>query len=324
MVFFVFPGHGQTLTRVPNVLFGGLTTLSLAWLLYTWHGKRSALFGTALFATSAWVLHVSRLASFDVLYLWVMSMLLLIQVVLPRYSRQVYVFYGSILMLGMLLYVPGMVWLILTSVYWQRKALLDGWQYFAQPWQHLLSVLAAALWSPLLLINLLRPGNFRAWLGLPAHFTGVMHLLKGFFAVFVHLFVRGPQYSQLWLGRAALLDVFTLTGCILGIYFYVQHRQAVRSRFLASFFLIGVLLVGLGGPVSLSLLVPLLYIFATTGITYLLRDWLRVFPINPLARSLGIGLVSLAVVLACAYNIRAYFVAWPHAEATQAIFRYHR
>jgi hypothetical protein len=28
--------------------------------------------------------------------------------------------------------------------------------------------------------------------------------------------------------------------------------------------------------------------------------------------------------LSCLYNLRAYFVAWPHAATTQTTFRYHR
>ena len=52
----------------------------------------------------------------------------------------------------------------------------------------------------------------------------------------------------------------------------------------------GVVLVGLGGPVGLSILVPLLYVAVATGLAYLLHEWLKVFPNNPLARGFGIGL----------------------------------
>jgi hypothetical protein len=78
---------------------------------------------------------------------------------------------------------------------------------------------------------------------------------------------------------------------------------------------------GLGGAAYLSLVVPLLYIFAATGIAYLLHEWLRVFPLNPVARKLGIGLVVVAVAVSCSYNLRAYYVAWPHNAATQTAFR---
>ena len=151
-----------------------------------------------------------------------------------------------------------------------------------------------------------------------------MTLLKQFAAVPVHLFIRGPQYPELWLGKAPILDVFALVACILGIYFYLTHWKASRSRYLAVLALFGFVLVGLGGPVGLSILVPLLYMAVATGLAYLLRDWLKTFPNNPLARSLGIGLVVFAVTLSCLYNYRAYFIAWPHTAVTKATFRYHR
>jgi hypothetical protein len=72
------------------------------------------------------------------------------------------------------------------------------------------------------------------------------------------------------------------------------------------------------------LLIPLLYVFVATGIAYLLKEWLKVFPRNPVARNFGIGLLVIAIVTSVVYNVRAYYVAWPHAATTKAVFRYHR
>jgi hypothetical protein len=93
---------------------------------------------------------------------------------------------------------------------------------------------------------------------------------------------------------------------------------------LAAFFLFGFVLVGMGGPVGLSVLVPLAFVVAAAGIAYLLHEWLKVFPRNPLARGFGVALVTVAVLVSCVYNLRAYFVAWPAVDTTQTIFRYHR
>jgi hypothetical protein len=323
-VFVLFPGHGQTLTRLPNAFFGGLTIISFAWLVSLWHGTRTAVLASLLFATSAWVLHASRLASFDVLYLWAVPTLLLIYMQLQKHSKEPLVWYGSVLTGGLMLYIPGLIWLIALGAYLQKGLLLSAWQHFGRWWQRALYLLAGLVWLPLLIIDLLRPGNFTAWLGWPAHLAKPATLLKQFVGVPVHLFIRGPQYPDLWLARTPVLDIFTLAACIIGIYFYATHRQAARSRLLGLFFVVSLLLVGLGGPVALSLLIPLLYIGTATGIAYLLREWLQVFPNNPLARSLGLGLVILAVSFSCVYNLRAYFVAWPHNQITRVTFQYHR
>ncbi len=323
-IFFASPDHGQTLTRLPNALFGLLAIISFGGLIRMWHGRRTAVLATLMFATSAWLLHVSRLASFDVLYLWAMSSLVCSHTLLRKYYQKPSVWYGNIVIWGLLLYIPGLVWFVLADIVVQYRYIGKGWQHHDEWWQRLLTLLIAVVWLPLLVFDLTRHGQLVAWLGLPAHFAASGTLVKQFLAVPVHLFIRGPQYPESWLGRAPILDVFALVVCALGIFFYAVHWQASRSRYLALLALMGFILVGLGGPVPLSLLVPLLYMAVATGIAYLLRDWLKTFPNNPLARGLGIGLVTVAVVLSCMYNYRAYFIAWPHNSVTKTTFRYHR
>jgi hypothetical protein len=220
---------------------------------------------------------------------------------------------------GLLIYIPGMVWFVLLSLYWQRAAIQAGWKHFTRQWQRGLYALSGLVWLPLLLGRLSTLTSLKTWLGLPQHFdvSQIGHQLE---FIPVHLFIRGPIDSQRWLGHAPLLDIFSLTIVIAGIWFYVSHFRATRSRLLGSYWLLGVGLVALGGPVGLSVLVPLLYILAATGIAYLLHDWLRVFPKNPIARRLGIGLVAVAVLVSCSYNLRAYFVAWPHDRTTLTTF----
>lgn len=323
VVFYVFPVHGQTLTRLPNIIFGALAVLSFVWLIRFWHGSRTALFAGLLFATGAWTLHVSRLASFDILYLWGMTALLLNHVLLHRYRDNVVAWYGSLVIWGLMLYIPGFVWLVLVEIYLQRSVLAEAWANFSSWWQRLLYLLVGAVWLPLLALDLIRPGELIKWLGAPAHFATPVHLLKQLAGVPVHLFVRGPEYPQVWLGRAPVMDIFTLAVCAVGIYFYLTHLKAARSRLLGAMAVVGVLLVALGGPVGLSLLIPLLYVGAAAGIAYLLREWLQVFPNNPLARGLGIGVVALLVILSAGYNLKSYFIVWPHNQATRQTFRYH-
>ena len=320
--YFIVPGHGQTLTRLPNVLFGVMTVASFGFLIWLWHGTRIAILTTLLFATSAWVLHVSRLASFDVLYLWASPMLLITQVMIYRYSDNALVWYGCMITWGLLLYVPGLFWVILAMALLQVSTLREAWRE-ASPRRQVISMWLAAFWLPLLLVDMFRSGHFVQWLGLPSTWSSPAIVAKHFIGVFVHLFIRGPQYPDIWLGRTPILDAFTLLVSCLGIYFYARHWKAWRSRTIGTMFGIGVVLVGLAGPVGISFLVPLVYVTAAAGIAYLLHEWLKVFPLNPFARGVGIGFIALLVVVSCVYNLRSYFVAWPHNDATKAVFRNH-
>ncbi len=323
-LFSAFPDYGQALGRLPNAILGVLAVVSFACLIRLWYGLRIALMASAMFATSAWTLHVSRLASFDAVYLWSMPTLLLGHFVLRKYYKRPLAWIGSLAAWALLLYVPGMVWFVLVDVVWQRRYIAGGWRHAAGWWARLIYTLVALVWLPLLVIDLQRPGRLLSWLGLPQHLGSVLDIARNVIDVPYHLFIRASYGPQLWLGHAPVLDIFALAMCALGVYFYVTHWRSARSRFLGIVSLMGLVLIGLAGPVTSSLLIPLLYVAIATGMAYLLNQWLKTFPNNPLARGVGLGLLVAAVLLSCAYNYRAYFIAWPHASATRAVFQYRR
>lgn len=258
------------------------------------------------------------------MYLIAIPVLLLISLGLHKRSTNAFIFYGSMILWGVLLYIPGMVWFILLNCLWLRKHIISGWKFYHVWWQRCLYCLAGVIWLPLLGIYLRHVHNLVTWLGFPEHLKVNSQFAKRFIAVPLHITVRGPEYPWLWLGKAPLLDVFTLVAAIIGIYFYATHYQANRSRLLASYFVIGWLLITLNGPVSLSLLVPIVYLCVATGVAYLIREWLHVFPTNPIARGIGIGLIVIAVGLSSIYNMRAYFIAWAHDPTTKTTFTIRR
>jgi hypothetical protein len=324
IVFKLFKNQSPLETRLPNAFFGFLTICIFYSLIRLWHGKRTAFLAGILFATSAWILHVSRIASYDVMYLIAIPSLLLINRILYRYTKSQLAWYISLLWLILLLYVPGLIWLISPSIYFISNQLGDGWKNFSKLWQRAFSVALVLLPLVLLIIDLTRRGQLVQWLGLPSHLESIKTILKQFLAVPLHLLIRGPQYPALWLGRAMILDIFTLAMFFLGIYFYARHISAPRSQMLVSFLFVGWILIALGGPVTLSLLIPLLYIVAAMGISYFMHEWFKVFPLNPLVRGLGVSALSLMVIFACIYNMQSYFVAWPNNSATKATFVYRR
>ncbi len=325
VLFYLVSDHGQLVTRLANTLFGLLSVVTFATLVRSFHGTRTTSLAVALFATSSWVLHVSRLASYDVLYLWAVLLLLLGYTLRQRYPQSALVFYGSMLSYSVLLFIPGLVWLVLLMIALSWRDIQDGWAEYHSWWQRLVYTGLGLLWLPLLLPTLIRSSaDWRLWLGLPAILPTAALFGKQLLAVPAHLLIRGPAYPELWLGRLPIFDIVTLAFIITGSFFYLRHWRARRARQFALVLLIGMVLVGLGGPVGLSVLVPVVFLIAAAGLNSLLKSWLRVFPYNPIARSLGIGLLTIAVAFSCMYNLRAYFVAWPHNATTQAVFHYRR
>lgn len=124
-VVFVIFGHASALTlRLPNVLFGVIAVAAFTGLIYNWHGKRTTLLAGLLFATSAWVLHVSRIATYDVMYLTVIPVLIYLHVKLQDADSSSKWLLVAALTWSTLALLPGIIWLVLLEVIRLSKNLL--------------------------------------------------------------------------------------------------------------------------------------------------------------------------------------------------------
>ncbi|MET0779263.1 MAG: glycosyltransferase family 39 protein [Candidatus Saccharimonadales bacterium] len=317
LLSYLFDNH-LLITRVVSAVVG-LATLALFYILVRyWHGERTALVGTLLFGFSAWFLHTARLGVPDVLLFGILA--LVACYLWLRNTGSGLALLGCFILAGALLYVPGMVWFIALGALLQWKS-VD--RYFKK---NLWAVTAGGL---LLIIALVplgmaiynHPEVAKVYAGLPA--TGwpmPFEVLKNIALVPVHIFWQGQVQPEHWLSKLAVLDYFTTAMFFLGGYLYIRNVRLRRFWLMVAILSAGTVLVSLGGAVSLTILVPFLYIIAAAGIGFLIDNWITVFPRNVIAQSVGYGLVSLAVVATCTYSVRHYFVAWPQAQATKAVF----
>lgn len=322
-LFGLAPIHTVFWFRLPNVLLGAATLVTTTFIIRRWYGLRMAIFGFIMLVCSAWFLHAARLASFDILYLWAIPTLLASHLLLYDYADSKRVFFLWLFAQIALLYVPGMIWFVLLNLWWQREELGEAWRSLDDWLTRLgLLVFGVVLCVPLILCFLFSPSlqTGLLFLGLPQTMPAVLDLGKRAANSLLYIGVRAHGSPDSWLNSLPVLDAFLTVMLLAGLYFYGQHWRAARTRLIASFTVLGLLLFIAGGAVSYSIIVPVLYLLAAAGIAYLLHRWLKVFPRNPLARGTGILLISVAVALSCWYGIRQYFIAWPHHPATSAAF----
>jgi hypothetical protein len=324
LILTLVPHHGNTITRAASPIFGVLALVAFAYILRRWYGVRSAIYGSVIFGLCSWFLHISRYASVDVLYLWALPTLLAILIAWERHHTRKLLLFLLVAGLSLLLYVPGMAWLVLAGLLLQPHLLVHSWRSAEKAlWRLLLIIAPLILLMPLIIAFIRQPWLIQTWLGLPHHFGSPQSMLRGLIHSVSFFVYRGPATPELWLARAPILNFFATVLAVLGVLFYAKHYQAPRTRLLFVSFIIGAVLFALGGPVSISLLVPLVYLFVAAGFGYLLHEWLTVFPRNPLARGIGFSLLGLAVALSCVYELKAYYVVWPHNQATKTAFHKH-
>lgn len=300
--------------------FAAISIVLFFFILKRWHTHRIALLGTALFASSSWFLHSARLATPDILFAFGSLALISYGIWLLRITYTGRVIPFGLILAAFLLYIPGMVWLLVPAAIWWWKPI---WKKFKQTplLPKLLGlVVGLGLTSPLAWAIYRQPSLLKAVLGLPETFPHLATVLHNLAIIPTQLVFHGPSNPTLWLGRLPLLDAFTLVMILLGSYAYFFQFTLDRTRLLLGAMALSISLIALHGPVNLLLLAPCLFIVATAGLALMLQQWFTVFPRNPIARTLGLSLLVLAVALTCVYNLDSYFVAWSQAPATKQAF----
>jgi len=313
------PYHGYTVSRLPSVLLGILLLILFVYVVRMWYGPRTAWFGAFLLVASPWYLHIARSATNDILYPLALLALLVYTIEVQEPHKR-WFFLLTPVLFSLIIYIPGMVWLLLLSVLWYRgdfKAMWESASYALRTqwlllWPVCLSLLGYALWH--------KPKLALDFAGLPQAVPHPLIALQHFGALWVHIFARGPQNPTVGLGNLPLLNVFATAMFVVGAYFYIVHWRSNRSKLLLAITTVSTLLIAVGNKVQPSILLPIIYAIVAGGLGYLIHDWFKTFPRNPFARALGYILVTAVLVFSTIYNLRQYFVAWPHAEATKTTF----
>ncbi len=305
--------------RAAATVYGLLTLTTFYWLVRHWHGERAAILGTVIFGCSAWFLHTSRLGSPEVL-LFLLLALAAASVWLKRTGSRL-VLLGGYALAAALLYIPGMVWLLLIGAIWHGKTIIrlfkERLTFMSMGLLGLLALITPLVWT-----IYKTPEAAKVIAGLPADgWPKALEVLKGIAEVPYNLLARGPADAELWLGRLPVLDAFSVVMLLLGIYLYIKHWRLLRSKMVLAALVVGTVIIGLGGAVNISFLIPFLYVLVAAGIGYMLDHWETVFPRNTIAQGVGVALISIAVITASWYGLRHYYVAWPNTNETEEVFR---
>lgn len=305
--------------RITAVLFGLLTLICFFGIVNFWFGSTSAVVSTVIFATSSWFLHTARLGTPDVL-LFVVVALIGCALWLKHTLKRNAVMIVCALALGIALYIPGAIWFILAGILWQRFTIKHEFKRTKKLTKVVAAILLILLLIPLAWAIAHKLSIVWAVLGLPSHWPAPIQIFRNLYHIPLDLFFRTSFDPVHWLGQLPILDIFADVMFILGLYSFWKHRSLERSTQLFGSILLGIILISLGGPVNITLIIPLIYIIIGVGVLFMWDQWSKIFPYNPVARSVGLALMAIAIFVSCNYQIQRYFTAWPADPTTQAVF----
>ncbi|HSX05037.1 MAG TPA: hypothetical protein VLF69_01030 [Candidatus Saccharimonadales bacterium] len=311
--------HHLYVTRAVAAFFGVIAVIAFFYIARAWYGLRIGLFSTLLFATSAGLLHSARLGTPAILQ---MGLLALVGVLLWQRHRPRLHSYLTILVFGLALYIPGMVWAELLVIGLMHRAILRHWQH-ATPLHRLLgAVLAVASVAPLFVAIALHTHLLLPALGLSGDLHSFRHMASNLLTAVLSIGVHSNGNPLFWVDNVPLLNTAELVLAALGAYHYVRRERSLHSLLLGGGIAISLLLAALNGnQTSITSMVPLLYLLMAAGLKQFLRQWFTVFPRNPIARATGLTAICLLLFFSVLYQMRSYFVAWPHNAATHQAFR---
>lgn len=315
-----FKHHGPFLMRSASAFIGLFVAGCFYYILNQWYSRRVAILGTVLFVCSAWFLHTARLGTESINYALLLAAAACTVWLQKSRGSTPAVLAGACLII-VLLYIPGMIWFIVPGMLWQSQRIAGFLKRQHASFLTLIALAVVAALAPLGWAVFQNPELVKAFFGLPSSFPTPIEVLKNIIQVPSQLFFRGPDNPEIWLGRLPLLDWFSMAMFVAGAYAYSLNRKLDRTTFMTYIAAVGTLLIGLGGPVTISILMPFVYLVITGGIALMLQQWFTVFPVNPVAKTLGASLMSIAILLAAYYNFNHYFIAWPNAPETKQVYQ---
>jgi hypothetical protein len=316
--------YGPLAMRLISVVIGLAATILFYYLLRRWFTRRLSLLGSLALVTSSWFLSYARSATPAVLL--ILTPLVLFHLFLRFFSAKKITLPLLLLLgvtLGLSLYVPGSLYIVVAIILFNWKKTVSALTQNGITSNILLAILISVLLLPLVLASIQNADTMKLLLLLPLNIGSASELLKNVYQVPLQLFVRGPLDPTRNLDRLALLNVAEIAFMVLG-FFYAKRSSTTKQLLLISGSII--LAVAVIGTSAMSentaLILPILFALVTAGLTFLLQQWLTVFPRNPLARFAGVSLVILVIAISSGYELTRYFIAWPQAPVTRATFRY--
>jgi hypothetical protein len=305
--------------RAVSVLFALVIIICFYLLIDSWHTRRIAILATILFASSSWFLHLARSATPEIMFT-LMPVLLVAAMWLKSRQSGWLALLAITIVAATLMYIPGFIWFILLTLLWQNKQIRAELRRSPPHIVTICLLVIIILLAPLIYGLIRDPVFIKQLAGIPASLPSFETFGRNLLNIPKQLLWHGPADSNRWLPGTPLLDIVTAGALLFGIYAYSFRLGLDRTRLLLGYGIVSCLLIGLGGGVTIAILLPVIYIIVAAGITLLLQQWFTVFPRNPFARSIGIIFVCAAVAASSLYNINHYFVAWQHAPETKQTF----
>ena len=305
--------------RLVSVLF----TVPLIYFFYRFFRKKfgyyTSFFATLLFITTSLLLHVSRIATPEIMYFSGIYLICYSEYLRAEKNHFKLLLIGGLLF-SVLLYIPGFIYLVLLTIIINRRIFKTLISKNSKKHRAIIILSMMIILAPLIRGIIINPHNLSELLWIPSQVPNLFDIIKRIINVPIYFFVRMFYSPSIWLGRLPILDAFATGMFILGSYRIFRDWYELYNRFIAYLLLLSILIFAITNG-TLSVILPLVYVIIGLGIALSIDKWFFVFPKNPIARALGVSILTIAVIASCTYQTRNYFIAWPNNSITKTFYK---
>lgn len=319
-VLFKVGAHQVWLLRVVSLSLGLLSAVILYYVLRTTFSRRIAVLAGLLYLSSTGFLHAAHVGEPGILQLLGVTILLaFIPLYLHIHNKVVSVSLG-VVVVAMLLYVPVMPWFVFTAAIVFAKKIRQVFSELRVEQKIAFIFIFLCLITPLVRALIATPSIGLGLLGLPQHLPGVIELAHNAKNLGISLFWHGTGPADSMVVGAPILNGIEIALIVIGVYVQCKKPRLKRNYFILIAMIFMMFIIIFGGGVSYAILTPVFALLMASGLYFLIEQWQTVFPLNPVARIIGVACAVLLVSISVLFHYRSFYVGWPHQKAAHEVF----
>lgn len=320
--------------RVVPAAFGVLAVVMVYLLTKELFGRRAGLLAALLMAVNPWIVIISRDGFRASLVPFFVATVLYTAARAYRSGKLVwFVAAGVSAGLGMYTYTAfGAIWvallgLLIAVLIWRRKWWSENYKKVA-----IAVITTLVVLLPLIVTIVRNPADSTARAGGTSFLNSSLNQGKPLQTLAVNTYktiiqynLVGDQNSRHNIPSQPLLNVFVGIAFVIGVLLACYYFKQLRYSTLLAILIVMMLPAAVSAESmphalrSIGTAVPV-FVLSGVGINYMLQRWYQTFPLNTLARVIGLLLILFLLGLTVVQGVKGYFWAWGQDPSTYAAY----
>lgn len=311
-----------TALRLTSTLFAILTLLNIRSILLYWLDSRTANIGMIITITAFWYIVISRTGGPLIMPAFWLSASLTLFAWLKYTTYRKTALILLLLTTAFGLYTPLFIWWIFSVLIIAIAKF--GFKSLFIKLKTPFALIPIVILMPLIVASITNLKTLKLLLGNGTQINGINDYITTIYSYFSQLLLIGSANPSISLGRLPYLDIFQIMMLLIGLVTLFNKRKNLKGQILIYTPVIYVALISVFSfdQTKLVVLLPLIFIIITVGLSEFINFWLKGFPRNPFGRLAGLILVAVLIGASGYYNIKRYYVAWalnPDVKAAHQI-----